>query len=280
MNGDPQMVPRDALSGHRVAVSVSESADLHRLGLSDLHLQLTIAELSRAIVIAGGVVVYGGAIEQGFTKIVLEETERYGSVTGAFEHVVPYTEHAGRSAEELSAYSASLGVKSTVHFLDADGAPRTAREVRAADDESGAPDSETALSAMRTHTTAMSSARVVVGGKVSGFAGSMPGVAEEASATLRDDKPLYVAGGFGGAATLVGSIVTPHLYEWLPPGLPDDLTDEVREVVESVLNLPLGTDGLTDEERALLAATHRPSDIATLVVLGLSRHLGVTEEQA
>ena len=126
MKGDPQLVPRDALSGRRIAVSVSESADLQRLGLSDWHLQLTIAELSRAIVIAGGIVVYGGAINQGFTTIVLEETERYGNATGAFEHIVPYTEHATRSPEELTSYAGSLGVKSTVQLLDADGIPRSA----------------------------------------------------------------------------------------------------------------------------------------------------------
>ncbi|WP_341926034.1 hypothetical protein [Nocardioides psychrotolerans] len=276
MTGDPQLVPRDALLGRSIAISVSESADLQRLGLSDLHLQSTIAELSRAIVIAGGIVVYGGAIQQGFTKIVLEETERYGNAAGAFEHIVPYNEHSTRSSEDLQSYAASLGVKSSVQLLDADGIPRSARDVRTADDDPGVLDPATALSTMRTYTTEIASARVVVGGKVSGFAGSMPGVAEEAAATIRADKPLYVAGGFGGAATLVGSIVSPNLYQWLPPGLPDDVTGEVRVLVESALDLPSGEDGLTDEERALLAITHRPSDIATLVVLGLSRHLGGT----
>jgi len=230
--------------------------------------------------IAGGIVVYGGAIQQGFTKIVLEETERYGNGTGAFEHIVPYTEHAGRSLEELHEYAAALGVKSTVRLLDSDGVPRSVHDVRTADHDPGRLDPATALSAMRAHTSDIAAARVVVGGKVSGFSGSMPGVAEEATATLRADKPLYVAGGVGGAATLVGSILTPDLYRWLPAGLPGDLTREVRRLVESALDLPLAADGLTGEERALLAATHRPSDIATLVVLGLSRHLRASEEQA
>lgn len=274
MTSDPQLVPRDALLGRSIAISVSESADLQRLGLSELHLQLTIAELSRAIVIAGGSVVYGGAIQQGFTKIVLEEAERYSNAAAAFEHIVPYNEHATRSPEDLQRYAASLGVKSTVQFLDADGVPRSVRDVRTADDDLGMREPAAALSAMRSHTTEIASARVVVGGKVSGFAGSMPGVAEEAAATLKAGKPLYVAGGFGGAATLVGSIVTPQLYQWLPPGLPADVTGELRVLVESALKLPWRADGLTDEERALLASTHRPSDIATLVVLGLSRHLG------
>lgn len=280
MDSNPQLVPRDALSGHRIAVSVSESSDLQRLGLSALHLQLTIAELSRAIVIAGGIVVYGGAIQQGFTNIVLEETERYGNAAGAFEHVVPYSEHATRNLKDLRLYADSLGVKSTVQLLDVDGVPRSVRDARTADDDPGKVDAATSLSAMRTHTTDIASARVVVGGKVSGFAGAMPGVAEEAAVTLRADKPLYVAGGFGGAATLAGAIVTPDLYRWLPSGMPAGLSPEVGRLVKSALTFPLGADGLTDEERALLAATHRPSDIATLVVLGLSRHLGSLEEQA
>lgn len=273
MKNDPKLVPRDALAGRRVAVSVSESADLQRLGLSDLHLQLTIAELSRAIAIAGGIVVYAGTVNVGFTNIVLEQAERYGDPSGAFEHVVPFTEHITRTPDELRDYAASLGVKSTLQLLDADGIPRSVRDTLAGDRDVDAVDAETALSEMRRHTAAIADARVVVGGKVSGFAGSMPGVAEEAAATLSSAKPLYVAGGFGGAATLAGSIVTPELYRWLPPELPAGLGDDVRELVRSALDLPLPPDGLTDAERSLLAETHRPSDIATLVVLGLSRHL-------
>lgn len=277
MNGDPKLVPHNALSGHKIAVSVSESADLLRLGLSELHLELTIAELSRAIVIAGGTVVYGGRIRQGFTKIVLEETARYGDATAAFEHVVPYTEHASFNRQDLQLYAASLGVNSTVQFLDADGNPKSAREIRTSGDIKDL-DAPAALSAMRAYTTSIASARVVVGGKVADFAGSLPGVAEEAIATLQAKKPLYVAGGFGGASTLVGSIVTPDLYGWLPPNLPQGLRPEVRDAVESALDMPLSQDGLTAEGRALLATTHRPSDIASLAVLGLARHLTGLEE--
>lgn len=278
MKGDPQLVPHDALVGHKIAISVSESADLHRLGLSERHLGLTIAELSRAIAIAGGVVVYAGGINVGFTAVVLEQAERYGHPTGAFEHVVPYTEHATRPVSELTDYEASLGVKSTVELLDIDGVPAPVRQVGTDVRKVDAADQQQALSAMRRYTAEIATARVVVGGKVSGFAGEMPGVAEEAAATLRAAKPLYVAGGFGGAATLVGSIVAPELYDWLPPELPMDVEDSVRERVASALGLRLPPDGLSNPERALLAETHRPSDIATLVVLGLARHLGGISE--
>jgi SLOG cluster2 len=43
-------------------------------------------------------------------------------------------------------------------------------------------------------------ARVILGGKTSGFSGFMPGIFEEALVTLEVRKPLYLLGGFGGAA--------------------------------------------------------------------------------
>lgn len=81
-----------------------------------------------------------------------------------------------------------------------------------------------------------------------------------------------VADGFGGAATLVGTTVTPDLYGW-PNNLPEGLSPAVAEARRSALDFELSADGLTDDERAPLAVTRGPSDIATLVVLGLSRHL-------
>lgn len=43
-------------------------------------------------------------------------------------------------------------------------------------------------------------ARVMLGGKLTGFSGFMPGLFEEALVSLERNSPLYVLGGFGGAA--------------------------------------------------------------------------------
>jgi hypothetical protein len=43
------------------------------------------------------------------------------------------------------------------------------------------------------------SARIIIGGKISGYLGYMPGIIEETLYTLLNDKPLYLIGGFGGA---------------------------------------------------------------------------------
>jgi hypothetical protein len=46
-------------------------------------------------------------------------------------------------------------------------------------------------------------ARVVLGGKTEGYGGFLPGILEEALITLENRCPLYVLGGFGGAAEIL-----------------------------------------------------------------------------
>jgi len=43
-------------------------------------------------------------------------------------------------------------------------------------------------------------ARVILGGKIDNYCGFLPGIFEEALLTLENGRPLYVLGGFGGAA--------------------------------------------------------------------------------
>ncbi len=63
------------------------------------------------------------------------------------------------------------------------------------------------LSAMRQRIVMEPEARVVLGGKPHGFMGFLPGIVEEALLALRRGQPVYVAGGFGGAARLVAMAV-------------------------------------------------------------------------
>lgn len=50
-------------------------------------------------------------------------------------------------------------------------------------------------------------ARVVLGGKVQGYRGFLPGIFEEALLTLETPRPLYVLGGFGGAAEILARVL-------------------------------------------------------------------------
>ena len=46
-------------------------------------------------------------------------------------------------------------------------------------------------------------ARILLGGKVDGYAGFLPGIFEEALTTWQSKRPVYILGGFGGAAEVL-----------------------------------------------------------------------------
>ena len=47
------------------------------------------------------------------------------------------------------------------------------------------------------------SARILLGGRLDGYSGFLPGIFEEALATLQCQRPVYLLGGFGGAAEIL-----------------------------------------------------------------------------
>lgn len=64
----------------------------------------------------------------------------------------------------------------------------------------GVPPLRGSFTEMRAAMASACDARVVVGGRRTGFGGPVSGVSEEALLTIRDGKPLAVLGGFGGSA--------------------------------------------------------------------------------
>ena len=50
-------------------------------------------------------------------------------------------------------------------------------------------------------------ARVVVGGKTQGFTGYMPGIVEECKIAMDKGQPVFLIGGFGGAARVLVDII-------------------------------------------------------------------------
>jgi hypothetical protein len=60
----------------------------------------------------------------------------------------------------------------------------------------------------------------VLGGQLSGYKGKMPGLAEEVYLAMRERKPVFLLGGFGGCAHAI--------IEALCGGTPRELTTEYR----------------------------------------------------
>jgi hypothetical protein len=149
-------------------------------------------------------------------------------------------------------------------------------------------------------------ARVILGGKVDGFSGFLPGIFEEALVTLERQVPLYVLGGFGGAAeVLAKALIDPaagrpeqFTVDWqksrtpnvtklqqslanfgLPAGIrttEDGLGLLFRFVEKARLNLAATLNvGLDETETRELLTTRDMSKAVQLVRKGLDAKIGL-----
>lgn len=279
------LLPKDALAGVSVAVSVSDSADLGRLGLRAEHANYAVSEIARAVLTSGGNLVYGGRVHpRGFTQLILDELVRYGGARQKLIVCLAAPEHRKLSLSFLDRLEDELVPSCRLEFLDDEGNPTDPRAGRGDDlVEPAIHDVAAAYSAMRRHVAAASHAQLVVGGQLAGFRGVMPGVVEETVAAAEAGHPIYVAGGFGGAAALVIRELGLADASWLPDDVPARPADErVRTATErlrvaSRTRRDLFQAGLDPDDRELLAWSHRPGEIASLTALGLARTVGNTQ---
>ena len=272
---DPKIVRQNALANVDVAISVSESADLGRLGLTEFHCRIAVAELARAVILAGGRITYGGRIgSDNYTEVIIDEAQRYAAGRCVITVILARSEYSKLTCEELHEVDRRLGVSGRLLLVDELGHQHSISQLQ---DVDLVPPTDVArsLSAMREFVTANSDARVIVGGKLADYQGSLPGIIEEAISCLAADRPLYVAGGYGGAAAAVAGQLGYDDQEWAPANFPQGSASlEIKKALSGLsaaMTSQPANDGLTESERSQLASSHRAGDVATLVVSGLAR---------
>ncbi len=224
------------LSGRTVAVSVSEIADLQQLGLPPDQADRALSALLLPLISEGARVAYGGSLqaEENFTlkisKILGEAYRRHDMEPGHRPFIqylagqmvpadagpalgrhlsllYPYGEVrliTGTGArcvlsciddtEGLEQFSllydggrTFIGLQQLVDALEAHLQFVSRRE-------------GDSLTEMRQAMDRECDARILVGGKKTGFMGDTPGLCQEAVLSLEASKPLFVLGGFGGCA--------------------------------------------------------------------------------
>ena len=254
-----------------IAISISESPDLYRLGMSDRHLNRAMDTVATYLLSFGYRLAYGGDLRQGgFTERLFELASRYDRAPQsggrpAVTDYLPWPTCSSLSREEYLQISNSLGNTGELRCLAQNGTvlenfdfpnvPLT--------DQYAIASSLTAMRQTMLHET---SARVVLGGRVEGYSGSMPGIAEEALLTLQAGRPLYILGGFGGCSRdiaeslgLVAPLYDPPRSSW------DGHETFVKYGIDSLRN------GLTYEENYTLAKTPHIRQAVALVLRGLDR---------
>ena len=254
-----------------IAISISESPDLPRLGMSGRHLARAMETMATYLLSSGYRLAYGGDLrEGGFTEQLFELVSRYDRSPESRDlpAVVDYLSWPACAALPLDEYrdlSMRLGDSAEVKCLAYDGTVLEGFEFPETPVENK-HEIATSLTAMHRTMLKETSARVVLGGKVNGYRGAMPGIAEEALLTLQAGKPLYVAGGFGGCARDIAETM-----ELVKP-----LHDPPRSAWDghaafSAYRVDALNNALTDDENRTLAKTPHIRQAVGLILRGLDR---------
>ncbi len=292
------------LEGHQIAFSISDSPDVDGPeGFTKNHLDDAVLFLARTLISSGAGIAYGGDFRPGgYTERFSELISSYNDTASDAEHFL----HLYQSAKVELGQEDLRDIKAEVHLLS--DMPQAKVPFGLKFDH---PDS-LYMSDMRRVMSKLTSARVIIGGKVtpklyekdsSGYSGLYPGIIEEAWQTLVAKKPLYVIGGFGGAAGLVAQLLTsrdktpPSLLlstSWknskvlqaqserlvqdkffkrlqLPKSM-DDLARRVKAFRSQIMKSDADSkawNGLDRKENALLFTSRDPLVLATLVLKGL-----------
>jgi hypothetical protein len=107
-------------------------------------------------------------------------------------------------------------------------------------------------------------AHVVLGGKLVGYTGRWPGIVEEAYLLLKAKKPLFLIGGFGGAAGWLARVVLQETRE-VPPSFSEALPFFQQVSHQDFRN------GLEPDENDVLLRSTSLAEILALLVQGFVR---------
>ena len=273
-----------------VGVSVSEPGedDLVSRGLSQLHVRHAFIEIARHLLAAGYSLAYGGDFRRdGYTEAMLDLVRTYTrQARPSPERVYIYSAWPNWFHSDAEARAEIASVGTLIEIEPPTGAPRqiAARDERSTADRLWA---SVALTAMRQRMTQDIGVRIVFGGRTSAQQGLLPGIVEEAALAIAARAPLFVVGGFGGAASLVAA----GLRGEHPPQLARDyqLTntpgygdlwaaaqrhDDARrsdEVLTQLSGMRVGNlrNGLTDDENLELMASDDIDAIIALILRGM-----------
>ena len=207
-----------------ITVSISDSGDAQRYGLSREHFDTLTDEIHLYLLLAGLKIAYGGALKGEFsgasnvtlrlfelvrTYSKLAEGVSAAPLNGAILNVAPWPLRLSYGDAEWKLFAGNIarfeeGPRPDLPWSDdAIFPPAGGTRPLGSDTPQRRYAWARGLSAMRERITALSQARLVIGGRMEGFAGLVPGVVEEAWLSLAQKKPLYVVGGLGGAARAV-----------------------------------------------------------------------------
>ena len=289
------------VTGKTLGISMALADDLASIGLSPTHLECAVAEVSQMMLIGGGSLLYAGAPGTHIPDLTTAVMDTVSSYTASvksytrlsgdpeqqdihpgdmFSLAVPYVVlNTSESIKRLTQAADNFAGYASILVLDENG-----RKIEDFDDlqpwQGDSNETARALRHIRQALPQYCDARLLIGGKTrrqstdipNGYIGDFPGIVEEALYTLRKGQPLFIAGGFGGAAALLAREL--GLGRDLP--VPDEalaeinLCDAYQKAIDEIKRLfePTRT-GLNPHDLRRLATTQRASELGALAAKGL-----------
>lgn len=281
------------LKGEKIAISVSESDNLKALGIGQAFLRDLTVELSRHILIAKGRMIYGGDLRRdGYTELFKELSYQYGQFEKKdsshiyFENYLAWPMTTQLTEDILADYAHNrISLIKVGNAPDCEGIVKLDQYLPPFGDQNLYLWGQS-LTKMRQEMEFAVSARIIVGGRASGFKGKMAGLLEEFKMAKDSNHPIYLIGGFGGIARMLCAAIGKDLpsnafveeafkcdyYESLykyyaSKGQPIDYS-WIDGLILNDLN-----NGLNEDENGRLFTTTNIMEIVSLVLRGLSKTL-------
>ena len=225
----PKSDNREIWNNVRVGISISssDSNDLLAAGIDEKHLMRLSVELAGYFVGNNAKVIYGGDFRQnGFTRYLRDEAEVQKNRLHIDEPVCtnyvswPYSIKSKDDDEQWKARCYGImdlvcvAPPSDVDDLIVD----ESKEIYKRKNMERYVKTR-CLTEMRNKMIKSSDIRISAGGRITGYSGIMPGVLEEVLIAIKEEKPLYLLGGFGGITEKICKMM-------LDKNIPDELNEE------------------------------------------------------
>ncbi len=307
-----RFIQRSQLSSYSLimALSISEPEDIAHFGLRCAHLDAFLLELSRYLLISGIRLAYGGHLgPQSYTIRLADllDDPILESLRGQLPMKRPLEPQLinflawpmSVTIHDEARLGSSVEIRCCQRPADVDDSSDPVLILKpTADIPVDTPARRYAwargLSEMRIRQVSETNARIILGGRIGSqqipYKGRMPGVLEEVLLMIRNKRPLYLIGAFGGCANLainaLEGLPCPELT-WNHQSrilFSEELRqlylkrgqqwDEYEEIVAYLNKSGMGclNNGLDIDENRELARTRSQERMIELILLGLQRH--------
>lgn len=268
-----------------LGISASENDMAIDLGFTKREVNRCVREVSSAVLTQGGSVVFGhdwrpeGVMSELLHMAIAHHSS--GAYSSSSRHApmvnfVPWPSKTTVNADDRNQYRDVLHI---VEMERPDGFLAVSKKAKTSSEQLDIVNRLAALTEMRKLMANMASARLCMGGRVSGFGGQFSGIVEEALLMRDAGKPLYLTGMLGGATAQLIKAIRGEPVSDLQAFQPrSDVAQAMRTLdLPMEQNIPYSAlielvsgNGLTQDENDQLFDAKHLGDVIGLVLKGLA----------